>query len=246
MNLVFDIGNTQYKISVFDTQNNIIHTEFADEFAKRDLQNLINKYEIDKVIFCDTRGAKIEELKQLLPNNLYSLTLTHQIALPITINYKTPETLGKDRIAAAVGAYKLFPSQNNLIIDIGTAITVDFLSDKNVFEGGIISPGQELRFRALHEFTGKLPLVNYTDKQILIGKTTEEAIQQGVQNGIIFELNEYITQYKAKYDNLNVIITGGYSYLFEKKINYRIFAELFLVSIGLNEILNYQKSSDKL
>lgn len=240
MNLVFDVGNTQYKIGIFDKDKMVKHFYFND-ISELNLKSLIDKYDITKAIFCDTRGIDIKNIQQKLPKNLYCQTLSHKTILPIEINYKTPETLGKDRIAAAVGAYKIFPSQNNLIIDIGTAITIDFLSDKNIFEGGIISPGQELRFRALHEFTGKLPLTKPTNNQKLMGTTTTEAIQQGVQNGIIFEINEYICRYKEKYENINTIITGGYSYLFEKKIKNPIFAELFLVPIGLNEILNQTK-----
>ncbi len=242
MNLVFDIGNTQYKVSIFDNKGNILQHFYYKELSEQTINQLIKEYNISDVIFSDTRGEDISKIQSWFPKQIKSVILTHQTPLPISINYQTPNTLGKDRIAAAVGAYKLFPSQNNLIIDIGTAITIDFLSATNTFEGGIISPGQELRFRALNEFTGKLPLVQPTDEQKIIGKNTTEAIQQGVQNGIIFEINEYICRYKQKYDNINVIITGGYSYLFEKKINYPIFAELFLVSIGLNTILNYIKT----
>lgn len=237
MNLVFDIGNTQYKISIFE-KDTMLENKYLSDICYEELNLLIEKYSIKKVIFCDTRGTEIEKIKEKLPKHLAFLTMTHSIPLPIKINYQTPETLGKDRIAAAVGAYHLFPSRNNLIIDIGTAITIDFLSEKNSFEGGVISPGQELRFRALHEFTGKLPLEKPNKDELLTPKTTKAAIQQGVQNGIVFEINEYIRCYKEKYENLNVIITGGYAYLFEKRINYPIFAELFLVSIGLNKILN--------
>lgn len=237
MNLIFDIGNTQYKISIFE-KDKMLENKYLSEICYEELDCLIKKYTVKKVIFCDTRGVEIEKIKKKLPKQLIFFTLTHSTPLPIKINYKTPETLGKDRIAAAVGAYHFFPSKNNLIIDIGTAITIDFLSEQNIFEGGIISPGQELRFRALHEFTGKLPLEKPTKKEIFTPKTTKEAIQQGVQNGIVFEINEYIQRYKEKYKKLNVIITGGYAYLFEKRINYPIFAESFLVSIGLNKILN--------
>lgn len=237
MNLIFDIGNSQYKISIFE-KDTMLENNYLREICYEKLNLLIKKHSIKKVIFCDTRSVDIEKIKTKLPEDLFFLNLTHTTPLPIKINYQTPKTLGKDRIAAAVGAYHLFPSRNNLIIDIGTAITIDFLSEENIFEGGVISPGQELRFRALHEFTGKLPLEKPSKEEILSPKTTSKAIQQGVQNGIVFEINEYIRRYKEKYENLNVIITGGYAYLFEKRINYPIFAELFLVSIGLNKILN--------
>jgi len=238
MNLVIDIGNTQYKLSVFN-ENRMVNHRYLDDINHGFINELCDEYNITKCIFSDTRGVDFKSLRKIIPEHISMLALTHETNLPIHINYATPETLGKDRIAAAVGASKIYPKSNVLVIDIGTALTIDFISEKNVFEGGIISPGQELRFKALHYFTGKLPLEQAKENTELSGNSTSTAIQYGVQNSIIFEINEYISRYSKQYADLKIIITGGDAYLFDKKIKYAIFAEPFLVPIGLNTIINY-------
>lgn len=240
MNLVLDIGNTQYKLSSFDN-NKMIYHQYLDELNQELLKELIDNNNIKMGIYSDTRGVDKKGLLSFFPNNFQLIELTHQSNLPIKINYETPATLGKDRIAAAVGANWLFPNTPTLVIDIGTAITIDFVSKKNIFEGGIISPGQELRFKALHHFTGKLPLGQPEKEVGLAGYSTLSAIQLGVINGIVFEINEYISRYTKQYSDLKILITGGDAYLFDRKINYPIFAESFLVPIGLNTILNYNE-----
>ena len=165
--------------------------------------------------------------------------LDHLTELPIENLYETPETLGKDRIAAAVGANELFPDQNLLIIDAGTAITYDLVSEKNQFIGGNISPGLEMRFKALNHFTGKLPLVNYSDDFETVGRNTIDAIRAGVQNGILFEIAQTIDLFNRNYQNLHIIMTGGDSYFFDKKLNYSIFVNFNLTLIGLNRILEH-------
>lgn len=240
MNLVLDIGNTQFKLSTFEN-NKVIFHEYLNELDSLQLNNLVKANAITKAIYSDTRGVDKVWLEGLFPNEVQLIELTHQTTLPIKINYDTPHTLGKDRIAAAVGANWLFPNTPILVLDIGTAITIDFVSPNNTFEGGIISPGQELRFKALHHFTGKLPLTQPSEIQGLAGKSTLSAIQLGIINGIVFEINGYISRYKKQYSDLKILITGGDAYLFDRKINYPIFAESFLVPIGLNTILNYNE-----
>ncbi len=153
--------------------------------------------------------------------------------------YKTPETLGKDRIAAAVGGFDLYPDTNLLIIDAGTAITYDIVNDKHQFLGGNISPGIEMRFKALHQFTGKLPLVKQQNFGKLYGTSTEEAIRAGVQNGVVFEIDKAIDTFKEFYKNLKVIITGGDAEFFDKKLKNSFFVNFNLTALGLNRILEY-------
>ena len=181
-----------------------------------------------------------EKLKRVLSEEFDQfIELDHHTALPIGNLYETPETLGKDRIAAAVGANELFPDQNLLIIDAGTAITYDLVSEKNQFIGGNISPGLEMRFKALNHFTGKLPLVNYSDDFEPVGRNTIDAIRAGVQNGILFEIAQTIDLFNRNYQNLHIIMTGGDSYFFDKKLNYSIFVNFNLTLIGLNRILEH-------
>lgn len=237
MNLVLDIGNTKFKLSIFNNTNMVFH-EYMNELNQHTIDDLLSKFKFNQLIFSDTRGVDKSKLSKLFPKSFPIYELNHKSKLPIQINYETPETLGKDRIAAAVGAYAKFPNNSVVIIDIGTALTIDFVSKDNCFEGGIISPGQELRFKALHHFTGKLPLEKPEVETQLTGLSTKQAIQFGVINGMAFEINEYIHRYTKQYPDLKILITGGDAYLFDRKINYTIFAESFLVPIGLNTILN--------
>ncbi len=195
--------------------------------------------QLKKVILSSVKPSD-EELKHFLAENFDQfLELDHHTELPIENLYKTAETLGKDRIAAAVGANELFPNQNLLIIDAGTAVTYDLVSEKNQFVGGNISPGLEMRFKALNHFTGKLPLIEYHDDFESIGTNTTEAIRAGVQNGLIFEIAQTIDLFNRNYQNLQIIMTGGDSNFFERKLNYSIFVHFNLTLIGLNRILEH-------
>ncbi len=181
-----------------------------------------------------------DEILQFLSGNFdLFIELDHQTELPIENLYETPETLGKDRLAAAVGANELFPDQNLLIIDAGTAITYDLVSEKNEFVGGNISPGLQMRFKALNHFTGKLPLVSYSDEFQEIGRNTTDAIRAGVQNGILYEIAQTIELFNKNYQNLQIVMTGGDSIFFDKKLNYSIFVHFNITLIGLNRILEH-------
>jgi type III pantothenate kinase len=146
--------------------------------------------------------------------------------------------LGYDRIAAGVGANLRYPSQNCLVIDIGTAIKYDLVSAENAFEGGIISPGRRMRFNALHTFTKKLPLLDTVEIPELIGHSTESCMKSGVMKGITAEINGIIDEYLKKL-KLTVLICGGDAPYFETKIKYPTFAAPNLVLEGLNRILQY-------
>ena len=211
-----------------------------DHLAVSHIKMLLDEHpQLKKVILSSVKPSD-EELKQFLAENFDQfLELDHHTELPIGNVYETPETLGKDRIAAAVGANELFPDQNLLIIDAGTAITYDLVSEKNQFIGGNISPGLEMRFKALNQFTGKLPLVGYQDDFEPIGRNTTEAIRAGVQNGLIYEIGQTIALFNRNYQNLQIIMTGGDSNFFDRKLNYSIFVHFNLTLIGLNRILEH-------
>lgn len=195
--------------------------------------------QLDKVILSTVKPDDGELTDFLWSNFAYVLILDHQTELPIENLYETPETLGKDRLAAAVGANELFPDRNLLVIDAGTAITYDIVSEKNQFIGGNISPGLEMRFKALNQLTGKLPLVDKSDDYQTLGRNTTEAIRAGVQNGVIFEIEQTIDLFNRNYQNLQIIMTGGDSNFFDKKLNCSIFVHFNLTLIGLNRILEY-------
>ena len=178
--------------------------------------------------------------------NLLSSRLTEFILLdentplPICIEYKTPQTLGKDRIAAVVGAMQMQPGKDVLVIDAGTAITYDLLDATGCYRGGNISPGMTMRFKALNHYTKRLPLLDENGDIPVIGYDTETAIRSGVISGIIKEIDAYLDEYKLRYPDILFFLTGGHSFYFETRLKNSIFADENLVLKGLNEILNYQ------
>lgn len=239
INLVIDIGNSRTKIALFN-QHDLMFNVPVDQLTTDHVKMLKDEYaQLNKAILSSVKPDD-DELKLFLAENFGQfIELNEQTSLPIENLYETPETLGKDRLAAAIGANELFPDQNLLVIDAGTAITYDLVSEKNQFIGGNISPGLEMRFKALNQFTGKLPLVSYKDDWQMIGRNTTEAIRAGVQNGILSEITHTIDYFNRNYQNLQIIMTGGDSIFFDKKLNYSIFVHFNLTLIGLNRILEH-------
>ncbi|MGE0018557.1 MAG: type III pantothenate kinase [Draconibacterium sp.] len=241
MNLVIDIGNTRTKFSVFN-KGEVLITVPVEEFKPEHIDVLQNEHPTLKKVILSTVKDYSSELKTALQNRFDRfIELDENTPLPIENLYKTPETLGKDRIAAAVGGFDLYPNTNLLIIDAGTAITYDLVNDKGQYLGGNISPGIDMRFQALHHFTGKLPLVKQQPFGKLFGSGTEEAIAAGVQHGVIFEVDQAIETFKDFYKNLKVIITGGNAEFFDNKLKNSFFVHFNLIALGLNRILEYNE-----
>ena len=238
MNLAIDIGNTFVKLTVFE-RDELIATSIEKELKEVLIASLFQKYPIKKGVYSTVR-ANVKDETLLKKYNF--LQLTHLTPLPLSVNYKTPETLGVDRIAAVVGGRVDFKSTDLLVIDIGTCITYDFLNSKNEYLGGAIAPGFEMRFRALNHFTEKLPLVNFNKKELKrIGNTTESSIISGVYYGMKNEIEGTINSYLSQYETLKIVVTGGDQNLFDLEPKNRIFADEFLVMKGLNKILNYNE-----
>jgi type III pantothenate kinase len=158
--------------------------------------------------------------------------------VPIANDYHTPLTLGADRLAAAVGASALYPDEDLMIVDFGTAITIDYV-EGGEFRGGNISPGVTTRFRSLADYTACLPLCQPTDEVLEYGRTTIEAIQQGVMRGVEHEIQGYIDCFSKKNTKKSIILTGGEAKYFVKRIKNTIFADCEPVFFGLNAILEY-------
>ena len=240
MNLVIDIGNTRTKFSVMN-RGEVLITVPVDELKPVHIGLLKHEYpDLQKAILCSVKDYPVA-LKAELERFEKFIELDENTPLPVKNLYKTPGTLGKDRIAAAVGAFDLYPESNLLIIDAGTAITYDIVNASGEFLGGNISPGIEMRFQALHTFTGKLPLVKRQSFDKLFGTTTEEAILAGVQNGVIFEVDKAIDTFKDFYKNLKVIITGGNAEFFDRKLKNSFFVNFNLIALGLNRILEHNE-----
>ncbi|MBQ5722460.1 MAG: type III pantothenate kinase, partial [Bacteroidaceae bacterium] len=164
---------------------------------------------------------------------------SHETPVPITNRYRSPKTLGADRLAAAVGARSLKPGKDLLIIDAGTCITYEVIDAKGNYWGGNIAPGMQMRLRALNEFTAKLPLVSAEGNVPGMGYDTETAIRSGVLRGMKYEIEGYIRSMRSKYPKLLVFLTGGDKINFDATIKSIIFADKFIVPRGLNKILDY-------
>lgn len=236
--LCIDWGNTRVKAAIFAGHQMLKSANFSDEEALTNIHNLINEFNPTHSILCSVTNHP-PELKAILQDNTVLLVLNSNTSLPIINAYFSPDSLGADRLALAVAIATLYPDQNNLVISAGTAITYNFVHQNRAFRGGGISPGLDLRFRALHEYTDKLPLVNDQGELLLLGYDTETSIRSGVVFGIIAEIDGIINLYKEQYSNLNVVLTGGSASIFASKLKNRIFADSQLLLKGLNTILLY-------
>ena len=246
MNLTIDIGNTLIKMAVFDG-GEIVEKLLAEECDTKLLDGLLARWPaIDRAIIASTGGRTAPLARMLRVRAVKCLEFTPATPVPIGNAYLTPATLGRDRLAAAVGAATLYPGRNALIVDFGTAVTLDFVSADGVFRGGCISPGMAMRFRALHEYTAALPLCDATDSAELLGRTTDEAVRLGVMNSLAFEIEGYIARMQGEIEDLCVIFTGGDTNFFAKRIKNTIFANCNLVFWGLNRILEYNASEEHL
>jgi type III pantothenate kinase len=236
---VLDAGNTQIKAAVFEGENLI---ESLKDPSKEECLQLLQKYKITASIISES-GKGNPELTKLIGSFGKSIILSHLIPVPFKNMYATPETLGMDRVAGICGAQHLFPGKNCLVIDLGTCITYDFMDASGNYLGGAISPGLRMRLKAMHEFTDKLPLVEFQSVPDLIGNSTVTSMLSGTFHGMSGEIIGNISRYRESYGEVQVILTGGDSPLFGKHIEIDIFAAPDLVLYGLNKILlfNVQK-----
>lgn len=226
--LALDIGNSRLHWGLFENSN-LLQSGFDFPLPHA-----------DEIILANVSELSAELEKYLEPRHY--IKLTHNTPLPIQLDYHTPETLGVDRIAAAVALHKLFPNQAALSIDIGSCITYDLINDQAVYLGGAISPGAEMRAKAMNHFTARLPLVKAQFPESFIGKSTNTSMASGIMYGISAEIDAMIERTKQLYPKLQVILTGGNASLFVKVLKNHIFADPNLVLIGLNEILLYKRA----
>jgi type III pantothenate kinase len=237
-NLIIDIGNTYTKIAVFE-QNELLYTEHYKIINANILDAFLSKYQIDKTIISSVKEA-IGEWDAGLKERTQLIYFNTGMAAKIHNHYRTPQTLGLDRLAAVIGANHLYPLKNNLVIDGGTCITYDWVDAGGNYFGGSISPGLNMRYNALNYYTAKLPRVNPDNNFTnTYGDDTETALISGVQNGIKFELTGFIESYANNNHNMNIILTGGDSIFFDTLLKNSIFApyikiEPHLVLKGLN------------
>lgn len=237
MYLAADIGNTNIKLGAFDDHGLLDHV-LIEQYDPDKAFAFIDEHSFDKAIVSSVLHD--EEFETRLKKKIPLLEFTPQTPTPLKIKYLSPQSLGKDRLAAAVAAHTLFEGEYFLVIDAGTCITYDLVAG-NEFRGGSISPGMNMRFKALNDFTGKLPLVSGEGEAnkppALTGNDTRSSILSGVINGMRSEFRGTVEQYDAKYPGINVVLTGGDAYLFDMELKNPIFADAHLVLKGLHEIL---------
>ena len=238
MNLIVDIGNTVAKLAVFE-QGEPLEVIRCSNQTLDQLPVLCRKYPIRRGIVSSVVTLSNTVLEQLARWDFPIIRLTHETPVPIKNLYKTPQTLGADRLAAVIGANAIRPNRDLLIIDAGTCITYDFIDGKGQYHGGNISPGKRMRFKALHSFTDKLPEICPEGETPAYGQTTATAIRSGVIHGIEFEIKGYISHLMKNYPELLVFLTGGDEFSFDTNLKNTIFADGLLVLKGLNRILAY-------
>lgn len=233
MNIIIDRGNSYFKLGLFQNDKLIEKFRFSEE---KELITEIETLNYDHAILCSV-GKHSELLEGLEKLTMFS----DSNLVPISNKYKTPHTLGLDRLAAVIGASVLFKNQEVLVIDSGSCITYDFLNIDKEYLGGGISPGIAMKFKALNNFTAKLPLVSLNHFVELIGDTTETSIQSGVINGTIAEISGIIQKYQNISDNLAPVLCGGDSQFIAERLEETVRVEEDLVLYGLNEVIKFNE-----
>jgi type III pantothenate kinase len=240
-NLVIDIGNSRTKLAVFNNRE-ICHFEIHNLADEATIKRLLDRYSISGSVISSVKD-EISDLEAFLAGRTSYKRFSAATQGLINLSYRTPETLGLDRLAGVIGARSLYPERNCLVIDAGTCITYDAIDSNGNYNGGSISPGLAMRFKALHKLTGRLPFVSEDpDFNAGQGHDTTTSMISGVQNGIFYEVKGFIENYNLLYPDLQIILCGGDANFFDTRLKNSIFAHAFktephLVLIGLNEVI---------
>lgn len=239
VSLCIDFGNTHLKATIFQGDRMAQKFIFTEADAINTLQKVIALHNPQKAILSSVINHS-KSIDNFLHENTKLTILNTNTKLPFLNAYGTPETLGNDRLALVAALSKQFPSQDSLVVSVGTCITYNLLAKNNAFRGGAISPGVELRLRALHEYTDKLPLVQREGHISILGYDTETAIRSGVINGMVAEIEGMIEFYESQYGKINAVLTGGDAPFFESRMKKKIFADTNFLFKGLYAILEQQ------
>lgn len=242
MNLVIDLGNTWTKAGLFD-EKTLVKSFVFEKNASNEIKKILTETSDIKRSIISSVISHGKEIGNILQNKTVCIDFDSNTRLPFKITYQSPETLGKDRIAAVAGAIVLYPGKPLLVIDAGTCIKYNFVNEKSEFQGGAIAPGLEMRFKALNVFTDRLPHLSY-EKEFsdVIGTNTNGSILSGVQQGMLFEAEGYIKRFKEKNKEGIVVATGGNLPFLVDGLKNSIFAAPDLILNGLNEILLFHTS----
>lgn len=244
MLLTIDVGNSRIKVAVFEHNKQVDFFIFETNEALKNFENIFQKYPNLQKIILSSVGKLDEEVVNFIKSQFQTEIIDHKSKFPFTNLYATPETLGIDRMVLAAGATLIYPNQNKLIIDAGTCITYDFVNAENQYLGGAISPGIKIRYKSLNNYTSKLPLLTLSEDFEIIGNSTKSAIHSGVINGVIFEIEGFISQYSLKNQDLTIILTGGDAEFLAKRLKSTIFANSNFLLESLNLLSLYTQKND--
>ncbi len=240
MNLVLDIGNTRVKAAVFKEDKLVDHWVWERSAALKNTEDIISRLSIANAMVASV-GGEFEELTSLLESKVSSFYVLNTLsALPFENAYKSPLTLGVDRLAVVAAAQFLYPKENCLIIDAGSCITYELLTSSGVYLGGGIAPGVQMRYNSMNTQTAALPLLSRPDEINNYGTSTESCMHSGVILGVCYEIEGWIGSVEAELKNLTVILTGGDAKYLSKQLKNTIFAHPNLALIGINQLLQYQ------
>lgn len=244
MLLALDIGNTRIKAAVFEHNTLVEVVSFLEIDWQTAMLSFLNKYPKCTDLVVASVGNISKEQFSAFENRLKLHFISRSDRFPFHNLYGTPNTLGIDRMVLASGAVLKYPKQNRLVIDAGTCITYDFITDEDQYLGGGIAPGIRLRYEAMHQYTAKLPLLKKSVPQQFIGNTTEEAMHVGVVQGVLHEIDGFIDQYHQQYSKIIIILTGGDANFLANQLKNTIFANSNFLLESLNQTFQYKIKHD--
>ena len=242
MNLIIDIGNTSTKLAVFQRDKVLIAKTVEGFSLVIEVENLLKQFTEIKRGFVSSVGFLSEDELKTLEKRLPMTVLNSTLKLPFKVHYKTPNSLGADRLALMAAAATQYSGKNVLVIDAGSCITYDFIDSKNNYLGGAIAPGIQMRYKSLGDFTSSLPTLQKIVPKNSIGNSTHDSIHSGVINGVLYEIEGTVNEYQNKYPDLTVILTGGDADFLCKQLKISIFANSDFLLEGLNFLLEYNSN----
>jgi type III pantothenate kinase len=244
MILTVDVGNTRIKAAVFEGDILLQHFVFVKEEIQKNIKNILKTFTNTAHLVVASVGNVEKESFLEFEKEVKVHFVSHNDRFPYVNGYETPQTLGIDRMVLAAGATLQFPGQNRLVIDAGTCVTFDFINERDEYLGGAIAPGLQLRYKSLHDFTAKLPLLSLESPKDVVGRSTTESIHSGVVNGLVYEIDGFIDEYRAICSNFIIILTGGDTDFLAKRLKNTIFANSNFLLESLNQTFQYKIKND--
>jgi type III pantothenate kinase len=242
MNLIIDVGNSFVKLAVFQDSELVVKKTIKPDVIIKHIDILRKEHKtIEKAIISSVGKLKEKDVRYI-KKYVHLVELNSKTALPFKNCYETPNTLGVDRMALVSASVQQFPNNNVLVIDAGTCITYDFVTNKNEYLGGAISPGIDMRYKSLNNLTANLPLLEKEMPHNIVGASTNSSIHSGVVNGVLKEMDGIIETYQQEYSDLTVILTGGDCNFLSKQLKSSIFANSNFLLEGLNYILQFNSN----